>query len=388
MRHRQGVWLVFCALTGLPGATPLAAATWSVPGDFSNIGTALGDSRLVSGDTIQVEPGLYTGPENRDLSFRGKDLVLLSTGGPDVTIIDVGGQSDTPHRGFLFAGGQFGFETSAAILDGFTIQNGYMATSPGPEAARAVGTAKNTKHDLSGAGLMFRFDVSPTVRNCIVRNCYSEFTGGGVGVEFGASPTFTNVRILGCDAGVQGGGLTVETVGSPTLIDCVITGCSSRAGGGAALNESTTLEGCSIAGNQALRGGGLDVIWPARVTLRQTVIWNNCATDSGTQVYVDPALRISGAFSLECCVADPSGILDRAGVTKYLGHNVFANPLFCAPEPCGNAPTVLGDYRVQASSPCLPGNNACALPIGGLGGGCSTAVTPASWTEWKSGFRR
>ena len=370
------------AFAGVLLATQAPAATWHVPAQFATIGAALGHPAAADGDSILVAPGTYSGAGNRDLSFAGKDLVLVATGGAAVTIIDAGGTPDDNHRGFLFAGGPHGFESNAAVLDGFTIINGHMATAGGPELS------KTEKHDLSGAGIMIRFMVSPTIRNCVIRNCYSEFTGGGVGVEFGATPRLENVVIQGCGAGVQGGGLTVETVGAPTLVGCVITGCRSRLGGGAALGDLTTLIDCVIAGNTADRGGGLDVIWPANVVVRNSVIWNNCAPDSGAQVFVDPALTLSGGMSFECAVVDTNGILDRSGVTKFIGTgNVFRDPLFCAPVSCDLAPTAAGDYTVQAASPCLPHNNACAVRIGILGQGCETRVEARTWTDVKSRYR-
>src|SRR4051812_5962215 len=66
-----------------------------------------------SGDTVLVCPGTYV--ESR-LNFNGKGIVVRSTDGAATTIID-GNLSGTV---FIFASG----ETSASVLEGFTIRNG------------------------------------------------------------------------------------------------------------------------------------------------------------------------------------------------------------------------------------------------------------------------
>jgi hypothetical protein len=74
-------------------------------------------------------------------------------------------------------------------------------------------------------------------------------------------------------------------------------------------------------------------------------------------------------------------ILFNGGAVDYLEGNVFSNPLFCAPEPCASAPTLLGDYTLDAASPALL---APCGPIGALGEGCSTvSVEEWSWGRIK-----
>ena len=177
----------------------VSAKTVSVPGEHVDLRSALLDTTLTHGDTILVAPGIYTGPGNRDLQYEGKDLVVRSTDGPLSTILDVQGIAGEAHRGFLFAPGQFGTNTRAAVLDGFTIRNGFMGTPTEPEKAATSalpGGGDRIQHDLSGAGLMFRLGASATVRNCIIEDCFSEFTGGGIGVEFASNPRFENVTVL------------------------------------------------------------------------------------------------------------------------------------------------------------------------------------------------
>jgi len=353
-----------------------------VPQDHATLLAALMDTTLTHGDTVLVGPGTYTGPGNRDLSFEGKDLVVRSTHGAAMTILDLQGTEQDNHRGFLFHGGIHGTETRAAVLDGFTILNGLLGTPAGPTKGGAP--PARLQHDLSGAGIMCRLQASPTIRNMIIRNCSSEYTGGGIGVEFISSPYFENVVVQGCTSSIQGGGASVETVGQATFVDCVFTGNSSRNGGGLAIDETVLLQGCVIADNTALRGAGIDVKLPAALQMEHTILWNNCAVDSGSQMYVDPVVS---PVRISCSAVDTLGVLDRGGRVVFEQTNVFTDPQFCEPAGCLAAPTTAGQYTVREGSPCLPAGNACGQLIGAFGNACSTPVETRTMSQMKSLFR-
>ncbi|HIJ66769.1 MAG TPA: S8 family serine peptidase [Planctomycetes bacterium] len=133
------------------------------------------------GDIVVVADGVYTGPGNRDLNFRGKLITVRSELGPQHCIIDCGGTSSDPHRAFVFAeeppelgdvtyDEQMGVlvpgaENNGSIIDGFTIINGYADT---------------------GAGISIGGISAPLLRNCIIglegKDNYA--VGGGGGVYF------------------------------------------------------------------------------------------------------------------------------------------------------------------------------------------------------------
>ncbi len=93
------------------------------------------------GDTVLVANGTYTGASNRNLDFYGKDIILQSVGGRDNTIINM----ETAARGFHLHSG----ETRNAVIDGFTILNGYT---------------------YGNGGAMLCVGSSPTIRNCKFTN--------------------------------------------------------------------------------------------------------------------------------------------------------------------------------------------------------------------------
>jgi len=92
-----------------------------VPGEYPTM--QAGIDAAAEGDTVLVADGTYTGGGNRDLDFGGVNMVVMSENGPEVTSIDCEGDSLDSHRGFYFHSG----EDSTAVVQGFTIRNGYAA---------------------------------------------------------------------------------------------------------------------------------------------------------------------------------------------------------------------------------------------------------------------
>ena len=160
-----------------------------------------------TGDTVIVADGTYTGTGNRDLDFGGRDIHLRSESlNPALCIIDCQGTANDPHRGFYFHSG----ETTAAIVEGFTITNGYANfNDPGR------GTA---------GGGVFCEDSSPTFRTCTIENNKAEQSGGGV---WGHVP---------------------PTPGTPVLVECVVRGNQAIRGAGGGINcqLGVTLIDCEI----------------------------------------------------------------------------------------------------------------------------------------------
>ncbi len=123
-------------------------------GDFATISEALAASG--TGDSIAVMPGTYY--ENID--FNGINIVIESTNGPEVTIID-GGGTDSVVR-------MYGQESST--LRGFTIQNGSQSI---------------------GAGILC--NGSPFIENCIIKNNVAQLGAGIFHLENGTvGPTVSS----------------------------------------------------------------------------------------------------------------------------------------------------------------------------------------------------
>lgn len=386
----------------LLGPGPARARTWAVPTRAPTI--QAGIDSAAAGDTILVAPGTYTGAGNYNINFNAKNVVVRSSAGATATIVDVQASRHTPRRGFYIGSG----EGPTAMLDGFTILNGYMdlITTAGaradeagdshrggaPGIAAAVGRLPGIAHDLSGGGIKCQ-NSQPTLRNLIIRDCGSAYTGGGLDIELLGEPNVSNCIIQGCYAGFEGGGVTIETISNATLTNCIITGNRATRGAGVFCNAGGTLRDCVIAGNAAadpsgiqgaLYGAGVAVGYPGSLQLERTIVAENCAPDGAGEIFADEAAQIDFA----CSVLDPLGIVVfGSGVVHTPAGNVFERPHFCYPLACAQAPVVGGDYHLQAGSPGL--GSACSPVIGGLGLGCAaqSQVRGVTWSRLKSVYR-
>jgi len=90
--------------------TAQAAVTY-VPDNYPTIQLAI--NAMADGDTIIVRPGTHLGT----VDYFGKNLEIVSELGPEFTTIDALGMGSVVR--FTFG------EGPGAILDGFTITNGY-----------------------------------------------------------------------------------------------------------------------------------------------------------------------------------------------------------------------------------------------------------------------
>lgn len=148
--------LVMLAMGVVSGAGPgVAGATERlVPSQYPTIQAAIDAS--VDGDVVIVADGVYTGTGNRDIDYLGKALTVRSENGPESCIIDCQASSGNRHRGFYFHTN----ETAAAVLDGFTIQNGYAPYTPACM--------------YSGGGILCQDGANPSIRNCILRENHAQ----------------------------------------------------------------------------------------------------------------------------------------------------------------------------------------------------------------------
>ncbi len=177
---------------------PLAAAVINVdddgPAEFSAIKPAVETAR--SGDTILVQPGIYTGAENRDINFSGKALVLRSAKGPETTVIDCGQQA----HGIYIVDNMRG----QTVLEGLTIRNAIHG------AVKIYNS--NPPHSPSR-----RSRYSPGFDPVIIRDCViSDNRDGGILLD-----GHDNVRIERCRIIANQSGVYAYKSG-PCFVNCVI----------------------------------------------------------------------------------------------------------------------------------------------------------------------
>ncbi len=223
-------------------------------------------------DTVTVADGTYTGGGNKDLDFGGKAITLRSANGAALTIIDC----ENAGRGFTFHSG----ETAAAVVDGFTIQNGAVS------GAGAAG---------SGGGISCTAGSNPTVTNCVIQGCRATNYGGGL-YSSSSDPSVTSCTI-GDNEAVNGGGVYLGG-GSATFSDCLVTGnSSSNSGGGCWFSESSdpTVLGSTICENSAgLHGGAIYTVSNGGEITDCLVADNAAGSGGGGIMVVKHDIAISG----------------------------------------------------------------------------------------------
>ncbi|MCH7527484.1 MAG: right-handed parallel beta-helix repeat-containing protein, partial [Planctomycetes bacterium] len=164
--YRVTLLITSVLLLGL-AAAGAAADTLRVPSEYPTIQAGIDAAQ--DGDEVLVADGVYTGEGNRDLDFGGKLITVHSENGPDNCIIDCEGTEEDPHRGFYFHND----ETAAAVVEGFTIRNGFA---------------------LQGGGIYCR-PASPTISMCTLEDNRSESSGGGFYSQNG-SPTIRSCTFI------------------------------------------------------------------------------------------------------------------------------------------------------------------------------------------------
>lgn len=213
---------------------------------------------------------------------------------------------------------------ATALLDGFTIHNGY---------------ADKAEYARSRGGGMFNRNSSPTVRNCIFTANLVTAYGGAVFNE-GASAT-------------------------PTFINCVFSGNQAAFGGGI-YNESaqTQVINCTFAANVISgNGGGMYSYGTPKAVVRNSIFWGNLPNgiftaqiDNSTPVEVSHSLVQGGYNGTAILNADPKfnfepiAGLGEPGDLRLLYCSPAINAGSSAAVPAGITTDIAGFSRIAGSS--------------------------------------
>src|SRR5205807_2006399 len=210
-----------------------AQQTIHVPADQPTIQSGI--NAASNGGTVLVAPGTYL----ENINFNGKAITVTSLGGPSVTIIDGGAKGSVVTFN--------NYETTSAVLSGFTIQNG---SAPQGYAA--------------GSGIFAGIGASPTISgNRIINN-------SGCGAVAAAwSPVIRGNLISGNGSGCfsGGGGIWVWGASDAQILNNTISNNSVLGGDGGGVeifsSQVMLIQGNVISGNSASspgsRGGGIAI---------------------------------------------------------------------------------------------------------------------------------
>ncbi len=319
MRSRPVLVLVPMLLLAL--ASPAGGAILILPDGSGDYPTAqMAAEAAAGGDTLLLGNGVFTAAINefRFLDYLGKDLVVRSrSGNPDSCII----------RGFNSAIGLFQEEGPAAVLEGVTIEDCRTA--------------------------VYILHASPTVRNCVLKDCFQDTgVGGAVWIRSAwlSAPHFEDCLFQDnyCHLGGAVGGYLD---GGAVFRRCTFRGNRASRGGaiyadGVGISTSVPglLEFCTFVDNDAGESSVLATTSDAWVELRHCILAYN---GQRTPVGIGPTARVDMSccdvfdFRMDHWDADTLDLLGEEG-------NLALPPYFCDPDA--------GDFRLSSRSPCLPRN--------------------------------
>ncbi len=267
----------------------------------------------VSGNTVLVADGTYTGASNRDLDFGGKTINLRSEGGAANCTIDC----QFLGRAFHFHTG----ETNTATVRGFTIQSGEPVAG---EKVGAILCENSSSPTITGCEILnnkssgiYCDNSSPTLKNCKIGN-NSGGRGGGIGCRNQSCPTIENCLIsenqaINFTMDAPGGGIAILAESDPVLTNCTIVDNWAYYGGGIYCHESApTLTNCIIHNNSGIiAGGGIYCDMHCLSTITGCEILNNQAGYGGG-IYC----RQSSPTLKNCKIGNNSGV-DGGGIYCY-----------------------------------------------------------------------
>jgi hypothetical protein len=315
--------LHFVSLTG--GHAP-PFATWA--GAATNIADAIGQAE--PGDTVQVTGGVYA--VGAEIAVPG-GVTLRSTGGASATVVRRRGA--TPYRVFAVGPGR-------AVLDGFTVTNGYSADAGGGVYCAASGL----------------------VQNCVIAGNTAATYGGGV-FAVGPGALIRSCTLAGNLAAANDGGGIYLSPGTALQSSLVISNHAYN-GGGVFAYLSATVDACTVVGNIAVSGGGVHC-FPNSALIRNSILYYN-QDDEGTPNW---HLNDDATFEYTCAWPLPPGT-GNTGTRPYFVSPDRGNVHLKARSPCrdsgtnaawmGDGPDLLGGPRIRNGRVDM---GACeALPAG------------------------
>jgi hypothetical protein len=331
------------------------AAVVRVPSQAPTI--QAGIQAVSSADTVLVAPGIYNGPGNQSIDFDGKNIVLRSEKGPELTVVD--GSWPTWEPAFVFHRD----EGPEATVEGFTISD--------------CGSSGD------GGAIYFESTSSPTFRRCVIADNYVEHAGGAF-VAYGGAPRFEDCTFLRNDAGIGGVGMCMGT--TLEFVRCIFD-TNFGANSGSVLEGygvEVLFEDCTFVGNVGFEG----VVYLSVQSVMEmhgctfyenrgdAVLDFNSATFDIERTIIafnEQAVAVAcepwSIVTLACCdiYGNDGGdwvgcIADQYGING----NISEDPLFC------NAPG--GDLTLDASSPCAPEHSGGCGLIGAWPVGCGTVA--------------
>jgi len=362
------------------------------------------------GALLVLEPGLYSGPDNRGLLVE-KDVHILGRTGPERTVIDCRGQDRafdflgadvflqgvTIRRGRADEGGAIRFEGGSLWMRDVVLEEneaelgGALLSRLADLRMTQCRASRNVARDGGGGGLsgnggalavlagatigdcLFEHNVAERnggailvattsgvqpvelVQSTVVDNCADSGGGGGIFVFFIGAVSLERCRVVGNEAGADGGGLgmTSGVVTASLRSSLVARNTAAGRGGGIDHPSATALEvlGCTVVEN-ASTGTGAGGIRASSfgggpITIADSIVRGN--TSDGASALVRQVSNTGSALDPPSPL--PTTSCNVEGTADFVT-NIDADPLF--------VDAVGGEFHILAGSPCIDAGSASA----------------------------
>tara|TARA_B100001059_G_C17803851_1_gene567866 strand:+ start:128 stop:1567 length:1440 start_codon:yes stop_codon:yes gene_type:complete len=409
MKHMNSIFAgLLLAYAGNYSA--LAGETFTVPGNFPTIQTAINSTLIQDGDTILVGTGSY--PEH-SINTNGKAITIQGTlngdgslattidaqQGGSVFVVNSGEGNGTVIRDLVITGG--------SSWRGGGI-NCYNSSPTITDCTISGNTGKG-----GGGGIDCFHGSEPTISGCTIsNNTVSDGGGGGIGCS-SSSPTISGCTISNNMVNGGGGGIDCFDGSEPTISDCTIKsntaqGSSGFGGGISCVGSSPTISGCTISYNTAGDGGGISCLIGSNPTISSCKISHNIANGIGGGIqHINSSTSILSDTIV--CGNTPDQIHDLW--TDNGGNTVqeicpsaccTGNERFCVQDAeeldclfwggewlgeattCDECPPLVGPDPVGAcclGGTCITATESSCTAAGGTYGGDNVACDDASWSS-------
>ncbi len=248
------------------------------------------------------------------------------------------------HNSGYYGGGMFNYDSSPTLMGcTFTDNTAYYGggmyndeSSPTLTDCTFAGNA-----GTSEGGGVYEYGTSSTFKGCIFSGNTADSYGGGM-YSYNGSQVLVNSTFTDNAAG-SGGGVYVDDTSS-TIEGCLFSGNTAEDDGGGIYNygdsETIALANCTFTGNTAGNGGGMYNDY-GTVTLVNSLLWGNTATDSGDEMLNDGSTTTVSYSDIQG--SGGSGDAWDTDLGTDGGGNMDSDPLFVSDT----------DFHLTVSSPCI-----------------------------------